>query len=134
MNHVLFFRIWAAFALFFGIATIKEGGAVLFFNGEAMLAAGNYVPFVLWFNFCSGFLYIFSGIGLWFIRSWGVKLAFFIFISTGVIFIAFGIHVWSGGLFESRTVMAMTIRTVVWALISFAGYYLYQRKQTDLVK
>ncbi|KAB2879446.1 hypothetical protein F9K33_09290 [bacterium] len=134
MNHVLFFRILAAFALFFGIATIKEGGAVLFFNGEARLAAGQYVPFVLWFNFCAGFLYILSGIGLWFIRSWGVKLAFFIFISTGVIFIAFGIHVWSGGLFENRTVMAMTIRTVVWALISFAGYYLYQRKQTDLVK
>ena len=134
MNKTLFFRIMAAFALFFGIATIKEGGAVLFFNGEARLAAGHYVPFVLWFNFCAGFVYILSGIGLWFIRTWGVTLAFFIFISTGVIFLAFGIHVWSGGLYENRTVVAMTIRTAVWAIISFTGYYLDKHKKTPMGK
>jgi hypothetical protein len=134
MNHVLFFRILAAFALFFGIATIKESGAVLFFNGEAMLAAGNYVPFVLWFNFCSGFLYIFSGIGLWFLRSWGTKLAFFIFVSTAVVFVAFGIHIWTGGLYENRTVVAMTIRTAVWAFISLTGYYLEKQKLTAMGK
>ncbi|MBL7960699.1 hypothetical protein JNL27_10725 [bacterium] len=134
MNPVFFLRILAAFALFFAIATIKEGGAVLFFDGEARLAAGQYVPFVLWFNFWTGFLYALSGVGLWFLRSWGVRLAFFIFLSTGLVFIAFGIYVWSGGLFENRTVTAMTIRTIVWALISFVGYYLFQRKQSGLVK
>lgn len=134
MNRILFFRIMAAFALFFGIATIKEGGAVLFFDGEARLAAGHYVPFVLWFNFSAGLLYMFSGIGLWFLRTWGVKLAFFIFISTGLIFIAFGIHVWSGGLFESRTVVAMTIRTATWGIISFTVHYLSKRNLTDAVK
>ncbi len=134
MNKTLFFRIMAAFALFFGIATIKEGGAVLFFNGEARLAAGHYVPFVLWFNFFAGFLYILSGIGLWFIRTWGVTLAFFIFISTGAIFLAFGIHVWSGGLYENRTVVAMTIRTAVWAIISLTGYYFEKRKLTSMGK
>jgi hypothetical protein len=130
MNKILFFRIMAAFALFFGIATIKEGGAVLFFDGEARLAAGHYVPFVLWFNFFAGFFYILSGIGLWFARNWGVRLTFFIFISTGLIFIAFGIHVWSGGLFETRTVVAMTIRTAVWAIISITGYYLDKHRLT----
>lgn len=134
MTQVLFFRIMAVFALFFGIATIKEGGAVLFFNGEARLAAGHYVPFVLWFNFSAGFLYILSGIGLWFIRTWGVTLAFFIFFSTGMIFIAFGIHVWSGGPYESRTVVAMTIRTAVWAIISLTGYYLDKHKKTAVGK
>lgn len=134
MNQNLFFRIMAAFALFFGIATIKEGGSVLFIDGQARLAAGHYVPFVLWFNFCAGFLYILSGIGLWFIRTWGVRLAFFIFISTGAIFIAFGIHVWLGGLYENRTVVAMTVRTAVWAIISLTGYYLSKHKKTAMGK
>jgi hypothetical protein len=124
----------AAFSLFFGIATIKEGGAVLFFDGEARLAAGHYVPFVLWFNFCAGFLYILSGIGLWFIRTWGVKLAFVIFISTGMVFVAFGVHVWTEGLYENRTVVAMTIRAAVWAIISLTGYYFEKRKLTPMVK
>ena len=31
----------------FGLLTIKEGGAVIFGDGTARLAAGNYVPFVV---------------------------------------------------------------------------------------
>lgn len=134
MNQVLFFRIMAAFALFFGIATLKEGGAVLFFEGEARLAAGHYVPFVIWFNFCAGFLYLLSGIGLLFIRIWGVWLAFFIFISTSLIFLAFGIHILAGGIYEERTVVAMTIRTAIWGVICFTGYYLSKRNLTNAVK
>ncbi len=113
-----------AFALFFGIATIKEGGAVLFFEGEARIAAGHYVPFVLLFNFSAGFLYMLAGVGLWFSRTFGTMLAFFIFVTTALVFVAFGIHIWTGGQYESRTVVAMTIRTLVWMVISFTGYYL----------
>lgn len=131
MKRAVFFRILAAVALFFGIATIKEGGAVLFVDGPSRLAAGHYVPFVLWFNFCAGFLYILSGIGLWFARTWSIRLAFFIFVSTGLIFIAFGLHVWSGGLYENRTVVAMSIRLLVWAIISFTGYYLEKQELTS---
>jgi len=52
-------------AIQFGLMTIKEGGAVLLGNEAAVAAAGNYVPFVLWFNFLSGFAYIcgYSNIG-----------------------------------------------------------------------
>ncbi len=44
--------IWAIslVAVGFGLLTIKEGGTILF-GGEAVrTTAGNYVPFVLWFN------------------------------------------------------------------------------------
>ncbi|MBL7962054.1 hypothetical protein JNM05_05110 [bacterium] len=130
MSRTIIIRITAAVALLFGIATIKEGGAVLFFDGEARLAAGNYVPFVLWSNFFAGFFYILSGVGLWFLRSWGARLALIIFMLTVSLFVMFGIYVWSGGLFENRTIVAMTIRTAVWAIIGLAGYYLVPLKQT----
>ena len=41
-------------AVAFGLKTIWEGGNVLFGRGTALRAAGNYVPFVLWFNSSGG--------------------------------------------------------------------------------
>ena len=60
----------AVIAIAFGLVTIKEGGTVLFGNEAARTAAGNYVPFVLWFNFLAGFAYVIAGAGLWLQRRW----------------------------------------------------------------
>ena len=108
-------------AVLFGLMTIKEGGAVLFGSEEARAAAGNYVPFVLWFNFLSGFAYVVAGIGLWMQQRWAVWLAVAIVVAIAVTFAAFGIHIYSGGAFEQRTVIAMNMRTLVWVAISFVA-------------
>ena len=42
-------------AIVFGLMTIISGGSVLFIE-SARRAAGDYVPFVLWFNFLAGFM------------------------------------------------------------------------------
>ena len=83
----------------------------------ARLAAGSYVPFVLWFNFLAGFVYVSAGAGLWVRRRWAVWLALSIAVGTAVAFAALGIHILRGGAFEARTVAAMTLRTGVWAAI-----------------
>ncbi len=105
------------FAILFGILTLKEGGSVLFFDGPARKAAGNYVPFVLWFNFCAGFAYIGAGIGLLLLRKWSIQLAGLIAVSTILVFAAFGIYVALGGAYELRTVVAMALRSTVWVTI-----------------
>ena len=105
-------------AVVFGAMTIKSGGSVLFINGEARLAAGNYVGFVLWFNFFAGFFYIAAGLGLWLKKSWAPMLAIAIASLTLVVFAAFGIHVFNAGEYEQRTVIAMTIRSLVWTAIA----------------
>lgn len=105
-------------AILFGLMTIKEGGSVLLGNEKAVAAAGNYVPFVLWFNFLSGFAYIVAGIGLWLQKSWAVWLAIVIAVGIAITFAAFGIHINSGGSFEQRTVVAMSVRTTVWFVIA----------------
>lgn len=51
----------AAFAVGFGLLTIKSGGSVLL-GGETARSAGNYVPFVVWFNFIAAFAYVAAGI------------------------------------------------------------------------
>jgi len=126
--------IWPSviIAIVFGIMTIKSGAAVLFTDGEARLAAGNYVGFVLWFNFLAGFMYIVAGIGLWIKQKWAAKLAIVIAGLTLLVFAAFGIHILMNGSYEIRTVIAMTLRSVIW--ISIAVVATIYNKQTIVNK
>ena len=112
--------IWAIslIAAGFGLLTIKEGGMTLIGNEAAVSAAGNYVPFVLWFNFVAGFAYVIAGVGLWMQQRWAVWLAIAIAVATVLTFAAFGVHVYSGGAYEQRTVIAMSLRSLVWVMIA----------------
>ena len=83
-------------AVVFGLLTIKEGGTVLFGGEAARAVAGNYVPFVLWFNFLAGFAYVIAGAGLWALQRWAFWLALAIAIGTLVVFASFGMHVLDG--------------------------------------
>jgi hypothetical protein len=98
--------------------TLREGGAVLFVDGAARVAAGDYVPFVLWFNFLAGFAYVVAGTGLVFGRPWAGRIALIIAAATLIVFVALGVHIVGGGAFEMRTVVAMTLRSVVWCSIA----------------
>ncbi|MBV6271900.1 hypothetical protein KVP09_03085 [Alcaligenaceae bacterium CGII-47] len=105
-------------AVAFGLLTIKEGGTVLFGGEVAQAAAGDYVLFVLWFNFLAGFAYVIAGIGLWLRRRWASWLAVAIAAATALVFAAFGAHIYTGGAYEMRTVFAMSLRTLVWVTIA----------------
>ena len=122
--------IWAIslVGVAFGLLTIKEGGAVLFGSEAARAAAGNYVPFVLWFNFISGFAYVITGIGLWLQQRWAVWLAVAIAAAIVITFAAFGMHINSGGTYEQRTVIAMSLRTLIWLTISTVASRTFLRK------
>lgn len=96
------------------------------FGGPAeRAAAGNIVPFVLWFNFIAGFAYVIAGYGIFLWKRWAAQLSMAIAIATIAAFIAFGIHILLGGAFEIRTVGAMTVRSFVWIAIAIAAYRAY---------
>jgi uncharacterized membrane protein (DUF2068 family) len=105
-------------AIGFGVLTIRQGGMTLRGDEAAVAAAGNYVPFVLWFNFVAGFAYVIAGVGLWMQQRWAVWLAVAIAAATAFTFAAFGLHVYAGGAYEQRTVIAMSLRTLVWVAIA----------------
>ena len=116
--------VWIAsvIALVFGMLTIKSGGSVLFIDGAARQAAGDYVPFVLWFNFLAGFAYLLAGVGLFMQKSWAPALSIFIAVATAIVFALFGLHLLNGGAYETRTVAAMSLRTIVWVSIAVFSY------------
>jgi hypothetical protein len=113
---------WAAVAALvavaFGILTIIVGGKTLFGGPVERAAAGNIVPFVLWFNFVAGFAYVIAGLGLFLWKRWAAPLSAAIAMATIFVFVAFGVHILLGGAFETRTIAAMTIRSLVWIVIA----------------
>ena len=113
--------ILALIAIIFGVVTIVVGGKTLFGGTEVRTAAGNIVPFVLWFNFVAGFAYVIVGVGLFLWKRWAAQLSAAIAAATIAVFIAFVAHISLGGAFESRTVGAMTIRSVVWIVIAVSA-------------
>ncbi len=121
-------RVITVIAITFGLLTILSGGTVLFVGGTFREQAGNYVPFVVWFNFCAGFAYLIAGGGLWMQKSWAVFVSVFIVVATLVCFGIFGIHILMGGLYEVRTVAAMTLRTAVWTSIAVFAYRKISRR------
>lgn len=112
----------AAIALVFGVMTIVSGGKVLFGGEAARLAAGNYLPFVVWFNFLAGFAYVAAAAGLVQWRPWAARLALAIAAATALVFVIFGAFALTGTPFEMRTVGAMTLRTALWSGIAWFAW------------
>lgn len=106
---------WMAIAaIVFGALTVFTGGRALFGSMESRANFGKAVPFVLWFNFLAGFVYIAAGAGLLLRRREAVYTSLFIAVSTILVFVGFGVHVIGGGAFERRTIGALTIRSLFW--------------------
>ena len=106
--------IVAGIAVVFGALTILSGGRALFGDAATQAAAGNAVPFVLWFNFLSGFAYVLAGVGIAMRKPWAGRLAIALALAILAVFALFGLHILRGGAYEMRTVGAMTLPTAVW--------------------
>ena len=74
---------------------------------------GNYVLFVVNANFICAFLYMAAAYGFFTKKR---RTTMVLNFSVGILVIAFiglGIHIYSGGIYEEKTVYAMMFRTVV---------------------
>ncbi len=106
----------------FGLATIKSGGSVIFIDGSFRKSVGNYISFIVWFNFLFGFVYLAASAGLWYQKRWAVWVSLLIASATLIAFGVLIIYIVSGGLYELRTIYAMIFRFTVWLLISIVAY------------
>jgi len=123
----------ATVAVLSGALTIKSGGDVLFWSEDARIAAGNYIPFVLWFNFVSGFFYIVVGIALYMRQPWVIYLAGAILLGIITVFSALGLSIYIADIaYETRTIAAMFLRFAVWTVITFLSYKVFQHQRSDV--
>ena len=108
-------------AILFGIATVVSGGnAILGLHGIPE-SREKIVPFVLYFNFLAGFAYIITGIGLILRSRWAPAFAVAVAVATVIVFAGFGVWIFRGGAYEMRTLIAMSVRTAFWCIVSIAA-------------
>lgn len=112
-------RALAIAALIFGLATLFKGGSVIFGPDTARESVGNFVPFVVWFNFLAGFFYLIGAYAIWSAQSWARPLAFAIAFATIAVGAAFAVHAMAGGAFSMQTVGALPLRFGFWLFVGF---------------
>lgn len=84
---------------------------------------GNYVLFIVYANFISGFIYIVSAYGLSTKKTWTVKLLALSSIILIVAFVGLNFHINSGGIYETKTFNAMIFRTSITILFTIIAYF-----------
>lgn len=112
MKSILLFASGFIIALL-GIVTLFMSTAVIFGLFDIREKEGNYVLFVVVANFICAFLYMAAAYGFFTKKKWTIMVLNF---SVGILVIAFiglGIHIYSGGIYEEKTVYAMMFRTIV---------------------
>lgn len=101
-------------AIVFGVATVASGGRILFGDDAIRTEAGNVVRFVLVFNFSAGFAYVGAGLAIILQRISSILFARILAGGTVLVFVGLGAHIITGGAFETRTVVAMAVRSAFW--------------------
>lgn len=114
-------NVWIALLfVVFGFMTIISGSKALF-TEAGINSRGNIVPLVLWFNFIAGFFYLVAAVSTLKLKVCAKKLTIVLAISNALVFLYLVNHIFQGGLYENRTVVAMSFRTAFW--IFFAAYF-----------
>ena len=84
---------------------------------------GNYVLFIVWANFISGFIYLTSAYGLFTKKEWTTKLLAVSSIILITAFIGLNFHINTGGLYETKTFNAMIFRTSITIAFTIISYF-----------
>jgi len=111
-------KIMAIVAILFGVISLFKAGSVLFGPQSAGEAVGDFVPFVVWFNFVAAGFYMLAGIGIYIGRSWGYWISGLIALGTIITAAAFVRHLMIGGAYEMQTVGALIIRSGFWCVVT----------------
>lgn len=107
----------------FGMVTLFLSTSVIFDLFGIRAKENNYVLFVVWANFISSMLYLIAVYGLIKSKKWTTNLLCISSIILVVAFIGLLIHIYAGGLYETRTIAAMIFRISVTLFFTIFAYF-----------
>ena len=111
----------------FGLVTVFMSSSVLFDWFGIREKEGNYVPFVVIANFICGFLYLTAAFGIFKDKKWSQYLLILAFIILIITFIALYFHISSGGIYETKTVKALSFRTVLTLIFTITNFKIFKK-------
>ena len=113
----------------FGLLTLFLSSSVIFDWFGIRAKEGNYVLFIVWANFISSLLYLISAYGFLKIKNWTFKPLLVAMVILVVALIGLFIHIYSGGIYETKTVFAMLFRiSVTIAFVAIAYFSINKKK------
>ena len=115
----------------FGLLTLFLSGTIIFDLVGMRAKQGNYVPFVIWTNFVCSFIYIAAAYGFIKNKTWTTKIMAFSVVLLALTFIAFQMHIASGGIHKSDTTGALIFRLSISTIITLVAYF-YITKQKKI--
>ncbi|MDF0692676.1 hypothetical protein [Aquirufa ecclesiirivi] len=119
----------------FGLLTLFLSTSLIFDLFGIRAKEGNYVLFVVWSNFISSILYLFSSYGFVTSKKWTAKLLGVSTIILSTAFVGLFYHFNSGSIYETKTIGAMIFRisaTLVFTIIAYFTITKEQIKKIDL--
>jgi len=121
--------IIAAIVVVFGLLTLFLSGSVIFDLFGIREKEGNYVPLVVWSNFISSIIYIFAAYGFIKRQTWTPAILSVSIIILIVAFIGLLIHIYLGGIYETRTIGAMIFRIIVTLIFTILAYLTIKKEK-----
>jgi len=120
----------AAILTGFGLLTLFLSASVIFDLFGIRTREGNYVLLIVWSNFICSLLYLFAAYGFIKSKKWTAKLLIISAVILIAAFIGLLIHINSGGIFETKTIVAMIFRiTVTLVFAALAWFALPKNKE-----
>jgi hypothetical protein len=121
--------IVAALLAALGLVTLFLSSSVIFDLFDIREKEGNYVLFIVWANFISSLLYLFSAYGMIKLKKWTLHL---LVISLSILIVALIgllIYIYSGGNYETKTIGAMIIRILLTFGFATFTYFTFKKKK-----
>ena len=128
MKKIIIYLVIAILAGF-GLLTLFLSTSVIFDLFDVRAKEGNYVLFIVWSNFISSFLYLFSVYGLLTSKKWTFRTLGLATLILALAFIGFIFYIQSGGIHESKTVGAMIFRIALTFGFTLFAYFTLNKKQ-----
>ena len=107
----------------FGLLTLFLSSSVIFDMLGIREKEGNYVLLVVWANFFSSILYLFAAYGFIKNSKWTAKYLVASVVILVAAFIGLLIHINSGGIYETKTIGAMVVRTSITIVFLILAYF-----------
>jgi len=124
--------ILCVFLALFGALTAFMGSSVVFDLFGIREIEGNYVDFVVKANLFCGLIYLFASYDIWHNRKTGVYALLAAFIILVITFVFFFNHINHGGLYEQKTVKAMSFRTILTLIAFVLSFYILKKQKAEI--
>lgn len=116
-------KISAIILLVFAFATLFMSSSVIFDWFGIRAKEGNYVLFIVWTNFISGFLYVAAAYYFFKNKNNAFSILLFVLLLLVIAFIALQFHINNDGIYEAKTVKAMIFRIALTIVLAITARF-----------